>query len=579
MVAIYGTHIASAVVHKSAASAIVPQTVDGIASIGDNDIFDFDFPLSDSHFDVPLSDMEDESWAGLGLDSPRNFTDMRDDESSISAATIDLNHHDMATSLVRQSGPSSLSLGALSEGPPWSPARKSETRPVSEKPPRILNDYSSVLVEYYFKEVAGIFSCYNGDLNPFRTTVSKLWQSSDSVFYVLQSMSAACLSDVVPSLHAVGYRLRNAAMAGVEADIRESRVETGSLLTLIMLGLSAPWHNANDLGFDLFKRARALLGTLCSGKTAAFLEANNHRNLRFFQEAMIYWEMLLSYVSDVSVALPPAQGSQPLKAEHSNSLQPNFPHPWTGVGREAQVLAIEVGRLVRKERLRIKNRPVFTSLADVNASYRVIQKAKDLARQLQELQLPSQQAVVDPGDAQTPVEHLLALPELYRLTGLLQLYRVFPDLLAGSEGGSSQSEDGNLGEISPDDMIQRLAAFAVSIVDLLRTLPIESATKCVQPFFFVTVASELRMPPVREIGDQAIKGTVPRVAGPSAIEILEARKFVISRLSTFEHVLPAKPLRQMRQIVTYTWGQIDKGVGDVYWMDVMTEMGWETILG
>ncbi|KAK6371539.1 hypothetical protein LTS17_008790 [Exophiala oligosperma] len=339
------------------------------------------------------------------------------------------------------------------------------------------------------------------------------------------------------------------------------------------------WHDANDLGHEQFKHARTLMGALTRGQPPAFLEANNKRNLRFFQEAMIYWEMLLSYVSDVSIALPPTQGPELSSDEHNTLHQPNFPHPWTGVGREAQVLVFEVGRLVRKERLRIRNRPIFTSLADVDESYKVIQQAHGLAQRLQQLNLPTAQAIVNPGDAQTPVEHLLTVAELYRLTGLLQLYRVFPDLLADCGNLLGNPEYPEQEQVSSDIMDQSLATRAVEIVNLLRTLPIESATKCVQPFFFVAVASELRVPPAAGPLGQNIQGTEPSTASPNAIEILDARKFVISRLSTFEHVLPAKPLRQMRRIVTLTWEQIDKGLADIYWMDVMTEKGWETTLG
>jgi hypothetical protein len=63
------------------------------------------------------------------------------------------------------------------------------------------------------------------------------------------------------------------------------------------------------------------------------------------------------------------------------------------------------------------------------------------------------------------------------------------------------------------------------------------------------------------------------------MDVLQARKFVIGRLSTFEHVLPAKPIRQMLDIVTETWHRIDLGLQNEYWMDVMIEKGWETMMG
>jgi len=565
-------------------SSGVMSPVDDIICVGDLDIFNFDLPSTESAFEEPwpgvvdpdLNDNRakslDDTTFGLPGDVPPT--------TASKAASISDHHGDSSRSLVRRGQSRSLPTTKSMRSAESSSGNQEQTD-LPANPFRVMNDYSSLLVEYYFKEVAGIFSCYDSHLNPFRSTVSKLWQTSHSVFYVLQSMSAACLSDVVPSMHAVGFKMRHAAMACIDTDIRDSKVETGSLLTLIMLGLSASWHNPADLGREQFKHARTIMGALSTGHTPAFLEVNNKRNLQFFQEAMIYWEMLLSYVSDVSIAIPLTQGTDMPNYEYNNMLEPSFPHPWTGVAREAQVLVFEVGRLVRKERQRIKNRPLFTSLAHIDESYKVINSAEELALRLQKLQLPPEQAIVSPGDAQTPVQHLLTVAELYRLTGLLQLYRVFPDLLADYGGGATlQLDFYEPHKVSTDGINQRLTSFAVEIVNLLRTLPIESATKCVQPFFFVAVASELRMPPMPESFDKLMDDAdLTTDTGPSAVAVLDARKFVISRLSTFEHVLPAKPIRQMIQIVTLTWEQIDKGTADVYWMDVMTEKGWETTLG
>ncbi|KAJ9503950.1 hypothetical protein H2202_000006 [Exophiala xenobiotica] len=549
-------------------SSSMMSPVDDIICVDALDIFNFDLPSTDSAFGEPWPSVEDPDFNDIRSNSLEDTVfHLPSDVSATTASTaapISDHHSNSSRSLVRRGQSRSLST-RKSKRPAEPSSQNQEQTDRPANPSRGMNNYSSLLVEYYFKEVAGIFSCYDSHLNPFRSTVSKLWQTSNSVFYVLQSMSAACLSDVVPSMHAVGFKMRRAAMACIETDIRDSKVETGSLLTLIMLGLSASWHNPEDVGREQFEHARTIMGALSTGHTPAFLEVNNKRNLQFFQEAMIYWEMLLSYVSDVSMPIPVTQEPDIPDYEYNNMLEPSFPHPWTGVAREAQVLVFEVGRL----------------------SYKVINSAEELALKLQKLQLPPEQAIVSPGDAQTPVQHLLTIAELYRLTGLLQLYRVFPDLLADYGGGATQLalDFYEPHKVSTDGINQRLTSFAVEIVNLLRTLPIESATKCVQPFFFVAVASELRMPPMPEslpasnkLMDDDADPTTDET-GPSAVAVLAARKFVISRLSTFEHVLPAKPLRQMIQIVTLTWEQIDQGMADVYWMDVMTEKGWETTLG
>jgi hypothetical protein len=82
-----------------------------------------------------------------------------------------------------------------------------------------LTDQSSFLVEYYFKEVAGLFSCYDGRLNPFRSNVSQLWASSAAIYYTVQSMAAACLVDVMPNIEAKGLEFRNKATAAIDLNL------------------------------------------------------------------------------------------------------------------------------------------------------------------------------------------------------------------------------------------------------------------------------------------------------------------------------------------------------------------------
>jgi hypothetical protein len=121
---------------------------------------------------------------------------------------------------------------------------------------RTLSDIPSLLVEYYFKEVAGLFSCYDSMMNPFRTTVSQLWQSSPVICRTLQSMAATCLVEESPHLGKIGIQLRQEAMALLE---NEFKFDDMTLLALLMLGQTASWHDATDLGIPLFNRVRQLL--------------------------------------------------------------------------------------------------------------------------------------------------------------------------------------------------------------------------------------------------------------------------------------------------------------------------------
>jgi hypothetical protein len=65
----------------------------------------------------------------------------------------------------------------------------------------------------------------------------------------------------------------------------------------------------------------------------------------------------------------------------------------------------------------------------------------------------------------------------------------------------------------------------------------------------------------------------------AGLDVLQARKTIISRLSAFENILAAKPIRQMLTLVKKTWSCMDEEKQDVYWMDVMMENGYETLMG
>ena len=215
-----------------------------------------------------------------------------------------------------------------------------------------MNNPSWTLIEYYFKEVAALFSSYDSQMNPFRSTVSRLWGSSLAMCKTMQSMAAATLVNDFPQFGPMGRRLRNEA---VDIITKESAMDDKSLLALLMLGQSASWHDSKDLGISFFNLLRNHLDAKPSLKDSNAHHGNNHR---FFEEALVYWEMLLSFVADDATVL---SGNTAMDTGESLVLQ-RVPHPWTGIARDTQFTVQEVGRLVRCERKRIRLR-IFTSHA------------------------------------------------------------------------------------------------------------------------------------------------------------------------------------------------------------------------
>lgn len=485
-------------------------------------------------------------------------------------------------------------------------------------PRKTLEDPSSTLVEYYFKEVAGLFSSYDSHMNPFRTTVSRLWTSSPAMCRTLQSMAAATLVDDFPQFGPVGLKMRKEAISFLES---QETHDDKSLLAMLMLGQTASWHNPNDLGITYFNTLRNHLNSLTGGINSGSL-LTNRNNYQFFEEALIYWEMLLSYVADTSTLQSSA--TMNLQAARDQFLTQKVPHPWTGIARDTQFIVNKVGRLVRRERKRIRGKR-FTSQREIAQAQEAIREAQELEERLLSLAHPVETEIVNPGDDDTPVWHLLAMAEVYRHTGLLQLYRVFPDLLRDrlreesiSRANISTTLDPNLlyqpddvsnsshfhydifsnlehlenlqkdngasegnveDDLSEDVKSEWLTTIALTAMSRLKTVPLESRTRCLQPFLLVASSSELRLPAMELPSLDPTRDDYSLNLSAHAIEVSRTRKFILGRLTSFLHVLPPKPIHICVDLVQEVWRRMDAGESDVYWMDVMIDNGWETTMG
>lgn len=497
---------------------------------------------------------------------------------------------------------------------------------------RPLNNPSWTLIEYYFKEVAALFSSYDSQMNPFRTTVSRLWDSSLAMCRTMQSMAAATLVNDFPEFGPIGRKMRDEAVSIIT---REAVMDDKSLLALLMLGQTASWHDPKDLGVSFFNLLRKQLNSISSSSDTpayGFVKSCSN-NYRFFEEALIYWEMLLSFVADNESMVFSDSRASP--ADEQLDLQ-RVPHPWTGIAKDTQFAVHEVGRLVRRERKRIRSRN-FTSQADITRAQMAIEKARELEERLLGLAHPSEAEIVSPGDDETPVWHLLTMAEVYRCTGLMQLYRVFPDLLrdrlnpstrfsntassfrdsffpinldsmnmptefcnpSPSTTTNTRSHTHTSPSLSSPNIHQHdetndtlydkwLTEFAVTTISRLKTIPLESRTRCLQPFLLVASCSELRLPQTLSQSqargqdgsgnDQPNDSEAPTVS-MEAIEVSQTRRFILGRLTSFLHVLPPKPINVCLRLVREVWKRMDAGEVNAYWVDIMIEKGWETTMG
>jgi hypothetical protein len=496
--------------------------------------------------------------------------------------------------------------------------------------PEFLVHLPTMLVEYYFSYICSIFSSFDGMLNPFRATVGRLWDGSAPIYYAIQSMAAAYLSNHFPRMSAVGAQMQKEAFKSLyqvqQAGMESEENIDKTLLTVLLVGQTTAWHNPRDLGLVHLKTAKRLnIRRLGYQKEA--ISSKTQRQNKFFEQCIVYWDMLASFVEDeehlrIVEEAPRESISRPLSEDHQI-----FPHPWAGVAPKLQVLFSKIGRLVRAYRkVPFKAFPDFdlnnsffgfnSEESNAQGSYvsesRWVASALDLEGQLLSFNLPSETDLVDAGDDNTPVGQYILLAEAYRCAGLLEIYRVFPSTYLLRQ--STTQEIMSVSAIQP--VGEFLISLALHIISLLEKIPKTSGTRCLQPVVLIVAASELRFsPPTNSTfppDDPFMvftNGVMPGLESNAAslfnaissfeLDVAAARRFVMTRFQDFQLSLPGKPMGKAITLLQETWARADLGQ-EVFWskrnhscvqssrirevltsflVDVMSEMGLETIYG
>jgi hypothetical protein len=437
------------------------------------------------------------------------------------------------------------------------------------------DDVESLLVQHYFKDVCAVFSSFDSVLNPFRTTIGRIYQESPSINYAIQSMAAAHLANTFPNMAAKGLELQRKARDALDVELPLARSgqtsATKTFLSIMLLGLTTSWHDSSAIGMEYLSTARDLILPKLLSRSGV---AEAEREARFFEESLIHWEMLMGFVTEDAMSYSPISGLRlsVVSKQNSRTSEKTLPHPWTGIAPTIHFLFAEVGRLVRKERSMDRE-----SSMDIRRRTENLQNAASLEEDLLAAEYPSVDDVIDTGDQRTPKRHFTVMAEAYRHSGLLELYRVFPSLLRKRLGSGKLSGTDSMDFEFPmprfetpfedTDMKLWLNSLAMHIIRTLESLPSSSGTFCTQPRLLVVAASELKFVSSVDFFD----------VHANDAEVLTARDFVIRRLQEFALRLPNKPLRQMIQLIKETWRQSDEGQ-DVFWIDVMNEKGYHTIM-
>ncbi|KAJ5910322.1 hypothetical protein N7504_004965 [Penicillium tannophilum] len=423
-----------------------------------------------------------------------------------------------------------------------------------------LENESTTLVQYYFRDTCATWSCFDSDKNPFRTAIEVLWQKSPLIYYAIQSNAAAHLSNQISSMQAPASKMREKAHAVfLEELLNASNTHsTGDqlLLATLLLGVSASWHDSSDLGLSYLSIARSLIRTRVVSQGSEHHQPPN-RNFRFFLEALIYWEMVAAFVSGEglrsALTLTADTSTFPWAGPLATAV---IPHPWTGVAPRVMLLFAEVGRLVQDHAI---------SAGQPGADLDLVASATKLEEDLLSAYIPTEDEIADVHDDFNRKNDFILSAEATRCAALLQIYRVFPDVLQWRLSTGNLGIFPHMGIVEPDsgsDMTGSwLIGLAMHVLDLLSSVPSYSGVRCVQLLPLATAAFELRA-----------------TNSHRDVEIARFREFSMGRLRLLAGRLPSKPISRVAQLLKEVWRRNDRG-DHTFWLNVMIDKNWKTFLG
>ncbi|RSL65775.1 hypothetical protein CEP51_012929 [Fusarium floridanum] len=358
-----------------------------------------------------------------------------------------------------------------------------------------LRHLPSALTDYFFKEVIKLYSTWDNSFNSLRIMIGRMWQSSGALYHIMQSMAAVCLSEIFPHLAATAMRERSCALGYLQQNsISPIRKEEHALATFLF-GHSSSWFDPHDLATDKFQEAGALI--------SSWSLPDNELSWPFLEEAFDFWKMLLAFTTDTTNG---RNLSRQICASPSQLTGRTFPHAWNGTSREIVQLMANVGRLVFSVRTSLPN-VLFTNEYQIDFFRDTLEEVGRLEQQLLAFVATEASCIVDPGDPNTPPTHFQHMDEAFRHTGLLQLYRVFPELL--TRRYRPWNKDEVLLPLEASKVPTRherstwLTSLATHVAQILQEIPFESLNDIWssidsgdEDVYWVDVASQKKLSPL-----------------------------------------------------------------------------------
>lgn len=366
----------------------------------------------------------------------------------------------------------------------------------------------------------------------------------------------------------------------------------------MILMSSKPWHNPRSTGSAHFAGARALVTAWLSTQKYCTLSPQ----ARLIVPMLIYWEMLASFVMPdgggiiyhlemhLGRLFPVIEPRRPDKQTEKLKL-----HPLTGAATQVYLLFAKVGHHVRRRvvtlraagrslssRSAMQDESLFSNQSNLPRSGS--SSIEEIEEALLAYEIPSIEQVEETNDIHTPAHDILSVAEAYRLAALLQIYRTFPFLLRVrlpvarqnsrvdfTPPKSFQSSSNSHDEAGEKAMNLFLFGLATNILELISHISPESRTRTIQPLILMMAANELYRPATHE--------TAHTDMGEDGFRVIDHwRKFVSSRLLGCIRYVSVTSLATTMDVVKEMWKDMDSG-RRVFWLDIIINHNWETLLG
>ncbi|VUC32277.1 unnamed protein product [Clonostachys rosea] len=472
----------------------------------------------------------------------------------------------------------------------------------------LIHSREDSLVNYYFSLVCVINSGFDSPQNPFRMVVADMTWTHPLILNCMLSMSAAHLyqRQNVSSIEALQHR--TTAISVLSSEISEpssknpprdeSRLIT-ALLGTILLGTTSSWHDASSTDMSYLLGARALLkeltlsGDSASGYSFAIDPCRPSSTVRFMIGIVAYWEAISSFHIDQEPSALDYLFPLCDQVESPGSQ----PHPWTGISTPLFVYMAQAGSITRQERLVHRIRTTLSS-DDTKRTLRaaLLRSARRVIDNVRQYKTPPAEQFEETCDTQTPLHHFQTIAQVYQLSIILELYRVFPELL--EYGGDSSYDVEGIPTIasSTEPASQKfgvIVALATNILTLLSSLPESSGTRAIQLPALIIAGSALQY--IGEENMSILPETANVYQGVASLfnnkaVVLHWRTVVIDRLRMLDRYVGLDSVDRGIKIIEHVWLKADMlverkqrnrdhNITMVHWVDVMWDMKLETLLG